>query len=48
MHETEARSTNQLLASISENEWLRWQAHLKLVELLFAENNHFQKKQENY
>jgi CRP-like cAMP-binding protein len=33
MHETEARSTNQLLASISESEWLRWQAHLKLVEL---------------
>jgi CRP-like cAMP-binding protein len=34
MNDTEVRSTNQLLAAMSEGEWQRWQPQLKLVELV--------------
>ena len=33
MHDTEVRSTNQLLAAMPEGEWQRWQPQLRWVEL---------------
>jgi CRP-like cAMP-binding protein len=33
MHDTEVRSTNRMLACMSEGEWQRWQPQLRWVEL---------------